>query len=423
MAEFRLHFEWEESPRVRTPELAATWARLEIYANEQPITKVEAQRTQSIRTGIYVPLFPVAEWLVANWFFLWDEWRADAPQERHSLLAAREGFALPNLSFHPTESQLELRWHRTQAPLSGLEFLAEGSAVVRKAAVREECTRLVEAVVERLVNRSVDVPQLVSDWRAVLAAANDPEQRAFCERAARLGCDPFDISQETANQIEGLGLILPEPLLDDFCDAIHLDRLASGARTVREFIDHAASTSAGPGRWRETRAMLRLLAESQPWKTGYAEARFLRNHFGDSGPIKMGIEDYLGDRLGQFQVDSFEVATRVGGITAPGATGAPVFGCSPALREESKRFLLCRALSDHLVTGLPSLVTSGQSEHQQRNRAFAAEFLAPAEALRSSIHGGAVGEDELGDLAAEYRVSEIVIRHQIQNHRLASIAG
>jgi hypothetical protein len=258
MAEFRLHFEWEESPRVRTPELAATWARLEIYANQHPVTKVEAQRTQSIRTGIYVPLFPVAEWLVANWFFLWDEWRPDAPQERHSLLAAREGFALPALSFHPTESQLELRWHRSHAPLSGLEFLAEGSAIVRKAAVREECARLVEAVVERLGTRSVDVPQLVSEWRAVLEATNDPEQRAFCERAARLGCDPFEISPETANQIEGLDSILPEPVRDDFCDAIQLDSLATAARTVREFIDHAASTSTGPGCWRQMRGIMPL---------------------------------------------------------------------------------------------------------------------------------------------------------------------
>jgi hypothetical protein len=77
MLDFRFQFEWEDSPRVRAPELDATWARLEIYARDEPITKVEAKRAQSVRTGIYVPLYPIAEWIVANWWFLWDEWRAD----------------------------------------------------------------------------------------------------------------------------------------------------------------------------------------------------------------------------------------------------------------------------------------------------------------------------------------------------------
>jgi hypothetical protein len=63
-----------------------------------------------VRFGIYVPLFPVAEWMVSNWFFLWDEWRSDAPRDRHNLLTAREGFALPDLTFRPTESHMELTW-------------------------------------------------------------------------------------------------------------------------------------------------------------------------------------------------------------------------------------------------------------------------------------------------------------------------
>ncbi len=100
-----------------------------------------------------------------------------------------------------------------------------------------------------------------------------------------------------------------------------------------------------------------------------------------------------------------------------------MFGINPAVPEEKMRFLLCRALSDHLFAAMPSLVTRVKSEHQQRNRAFAAEFLVPAESLRRSIHGGVVGEEELSDLAQEYKVSEFVLRHQIQNHGLAAIAA
>ena len=97
----------------------------------------------------------------------------------------------------------------------------------------------------------------------------------------------------------------------------------------------------------------------------------------------------------------------------------PLFGFPSRLREESKRFILCRALSDYLALGHPSLVTRSVTEHQQRNRAFAAEFLAPAESIRERIGGDRVGEEDIEDLAQEFKVSDRVIRHQIQNHKLA----
>jgi Zn-dependent peptidase ImmA (M78 family) len=101
----------------------------------------------------------------------------------------------------------------------------------------------------------------------------------------------------------------------------------------------------------------------------------------------------------------------------------PVFGVPAQVREEQRRFSLCRALSDYLASGLPSLVTRSQTEHQQRNRAFAAQFLAPAESIRKRIMGWSPDEDGVYELAREFRVSELVIRHQIRNHGLAELVG
>jgi Zn-dependent peptidase ImmA (M78 family) len=64
-------------------------------------------------------------------------------------------------------------------------------------------------------------------------------------------------------------------------------------------------------------------------------------------------------------------------------------------------------------------VTRTGTEHQQRNRAFAAEFLAPAESIRDRIGGDRVAEEDVEELAQEFQVSELVIRHQIQNDKLA----
>ena len=56
------------------------------------------------------------------------------------------------------------------------------------------------------------------------------------------------------------------------------------------------------------------------------------------------------------------------------------------------------------------------------NRAFAAEFLAPHEMLKSDLSGATIGEDEVDDLADEYGVSAFVVRHQIENHGLARVS-
>jgi hypothetical protein len=420
MPDFRFQFEWEDSPRVSAPELDATWARLEIYAGDEPITKVV--RAQSVRAGIYVPLYPIAEWMVANWWFLWDEWRTDGRDGRHSLLAAREGFVLPDLSFLPTETKIEAVWRAgTSSTSARASFLLSGSKVLDKSLVREEFRRLVDAVIERLDVRQVPGSYLVQEWRAVQDAERDPEQRSFCEKAARLGCDPFDVETSVATQIEHIGVVLPEPVVEDFCDAIPLAQMVSGANAVKAFLD-SASASAAPaeqGRWREFQNGLGWQGTGIPWRDGYNEARALRSCLGLAGPIASDLNSFLTRELGSFEIRDFAVPSRIDAISAPTQTGAPLFGYRSHLREENKRFILCRALSDHLASGQASLVTRSGTEHQQRNRAFAAEFLAPAESIKERIGGHRVGEEDIEELAQEFQVSDLVIRHQIQNHNLA----
>ena len=71
----------------------------------------------------------------------------------------------------------------------------------------------------------------------------------------------------------------------------------------------------------------------------------------------------------------------------------------------------------------PVILSSLATDRQAQSRAFAAEFLAPAEALRRSLSDGPVEPEQVDDLASEFCVSSYVIRHQIENHKLATIAG
>jgi hypothetical protein len=148
----------------------------------------------------------------------------------------------------------------------------------------------------------------------------------------------------------------------------------------------------------------------------------LRAHLGLNGPIQDDLISVLRQAIDSFDVQQFDAPIGIEAITAPSPSEAPRLGITNRVeREENRRFLVCRALSDLFALHKPSLVTSGQTEHQRRNRAFAAEFLAPAEAIRERVPAKHVSDEDLEDLAQEFRVSGFVIRHQIENHKLAAV--
>jgi Zn-dependent peptidase ImmA (M78 family) len=93
---------------------------------------------------------------------------------------------------------------------------------------------------------------------------------------------------------------------------------------------------------------------------------------------------------------------------------------APKDNEAGERFLLARGLYA-LLSGAtqdgPRLLTGAGTAMQAAGRAFAAELLAPAAALRARI-GAGVDEEQVEELAREFKVSSQVIDHQLENHRL-----
>ena len=91
--------------------------------------------------------------------------------------------------------------------------------------------------------------------------------------------------------------------------------------------------------------------------------------------------------------------------------------------ETSERFRLARAAFFPVSRGLsasPRLLTGSGDRAQRSARAFAAELLAPTEALARRV-SGSLDDRDLEALAAEFVVSPMVIRHQIENHHLGAI--
>jgi Zn-dependent peptidase ImmA (M78 family) len=94
-------------------------------------------------------------------------------------------------------------------------------------------------------------------------------------------------------------------------------------------------------------------------------------------------------------------------------------------RPDSERFLCARGLLGFLTdkSDHTDFYSSAQTNTQQCNRAFAAEFLAPAYLIQRQLSGDDISSEEVEELAAVFQVSTFVIDHQIRNHHLGKIAS
>ena len=102
--------------------------------------------------------------------------------------------------------------------------------------------------------------------------------------------------------------------------------------------------------------------------------------------------------------------------------GLPAFAFGGSGHESGQRFAFCRALGETLTSPSDTLITKAYSERQQRNRAFAAEFLAPSDGPTKMVATRpAVELSDIDEMAERFDVSPLVVNHQIENHNLARV--
>ena len=434
MPELSFDIDWVDAEGICGPELSATWASLRIRAGDSVLTRVLDSRAKTVREVVYVPLYPLAEWLASNWWFLTREFENPAKEgdpdfhRRHALGASREGYAFPNLEVVPSGARTRLAWDREQFPWGRIEFLDRGELWMDSGEFRETCADLIDRVIRRLAALEIDETFLQEEWSAIQTA--DDDESRFCRTAAGLGWDPYALDDERRGQIllvaEKLGALLDEAVPAMDAENLHvgwpaivsaLEQAKRNAVSFRCLDQHGAEVVQDEG------------TGGSPWEAGYGLARRLRRSLGVDGrplPTMTQIAEALDE-----DPALLETATRPAGmfIDTPLIDGVitrnddqiPAFAFR-RIGKDGRRFHFCRALIEVLASpGADALITRAYSERQQRNRAFATEFLAPSSGLRERISRPVVGSEDIDELALEFGVSSRVIEHQIANHRIARI--
>ena len=418
---------------IQGEELRATFSRLRISVDGVPITRVLDRDSEKVRDYLLVPAYPLAEWIAYHCWFLLYETRnpclgaIDEYPQRHNLRFGSEGYALPDLEIIPTGNSVYLRYDHRSPNFAHVEFLKFGDAYADQEQVTNALASFLEVVLNRLHDKEVARTPLEEEWEAIRMA--DAREAALCRYTAKLGMDPSALEDDAASRLAGLIENVPEGLRDEFFSNATAATAEEDLAIVRGALDRAAASEvefAKLGRLRRELTPCGMLT-GHPWAQGYRAARELRARIDGNLEPFHSVEALL-ERLG---VPGSEVETLCSvdenlpvtfqGVLGVNAKDTPGMVMRPT-HEYSRTFVFCRALFEYLYRReKAALVTTNESETQQRNRAFAAELLAPSRRLRELVTKGHVGWVEIASLAAKFHVSEYVIAHQIENHHLARI--
>lgn len=434
----RIEFEWNDAPDEGDRLESRTMARLMLSIGDQVLTRVLDRSTRSQREGIVIPLHPLAQWLVTQWWSLFYEpWpflpnipgpgRSADPAvrawlHRHCLRTAVPGFASPYVCIFSQGRDVALvgrsdAGDRYQA--TPVKFLHDIDVSLDRDELRGALTRVVEAVLTRL--EGMDEPRVAAlraDWLAI-CSASAPEAE-FCRAAGRLGLDPLDVPSWPPNVASWFERT-PDGELDG---ALAMDLLetpdpptikpaqhAMFERMVQQFGIQSAMPACGPQ------------FDHAAFHDGYRFAEWIRR------ALAVADDDSLGDLRDAskvacdraFVLESASIPE--GGslaLTGWRAHSVPVIAARPTGSLQTRRFLWARALYLALRGSArgPRLVTDSRTWDQRASRAFGAELLAPRVGVVAQFEAAAqrFGRDEaLSQVAEHYNVSAMVIRHQLDN--------
>lgn len=427
MTDLRINFSWRDATGCIDDATRQSMADLAITVNDQPVTRVFDRKSRTMRDPIFVSLYPIAEWIAANWWFLLEENIAPGRSgrrsydQRHSLTHAGDGFALPALSFIPEGEVVLLQWRPRALEHQPIEFVGEGEARLPRDRLREVFSDFVDAVVTRITELGVPDSWLGQEWDSL--SGMETEESDFCRAAARMGLDPFDLPRDMQELVVETAARLPSSMTEDVFRCATPASLHNVSDWLLQGLDATNKTMWKVPVLSEARQALGHYGPASPWEAGYGLARDLRARLDLPITAPLELKAVLGEDLPVIVAKGTSHHPALDGIVA--VRNGSLSCYTAKRREDSQRFFLARAMAMYLErqSAFPAMLSGAVTQSQKRSRAFAAELLAPAEGLKSRLSSDSVGEEEIEELARSFEVSSYVVLHQIVNHKLATVVS
>ena len=388
-----------------------------------------------------IPAYYLAEWIAGNWWpLLWEPRKNEDIGDdqdfldRHCILAAQHGFALPKVLIVPQGKNLNVSAGSRTVPLADdVRFLRSGNVVLPRQDIETELRKFVQKVVSRLSSGHISGTTLQELWE-LIEATTDPEELVFCRLMGALGASPYVPNLRIEEILEFALKAYDDRLVMDLCLASTPEDFGPAERSAE--VAYSAITST-------PNSDLSPLSNVQPppdsvslpaWRRGSNAAERLREKLQISDMDPRGS-----DRLFELlRVDPGRTATTGGnaGVNAPipipivvGIVQRNDQAVRIALVQENerhRRFAAARGIfaawaSEQLQES--RFLTPSVTRDQQANRSFAAEILAPFSYIRSQAMRGRISQDRIFELASDLNIGSDVVWKQAQNKGLQVVRG
>lgn len=417
-----------------SPEEMATFGLFSVTANDRLLTAGQDTDSGELRHGPFVAGYPVAEWLVWNW------WRIRCEMGRPSNLISRrrwdfahristvgEGFVWPNITLFTDGLQCFLE--SGPSCESGAPLFRYIGASRRETVPAQELETAIDGFVadifDKLSDHGIHDTNLHRLWNDLETERRDPEIMLFRRLEAQLGYDPDEADETELCRHLADAKNLGEEALGEIAGDSALRGHRRGRMLSAGEVSDIAQHSGFDADMNDAVAPPDEVDLPRPgnvpaWRVGKSAARNLRH-----------LLDLDGQPIGNVKLSEFAGTTHDAISNTCRKSDAMAFvldrqgdHARVVLRskwEAGRRFELARLLGDRVVgrrmnyTGerlFPATRTN--SYRQKMQRAFAAEFLSPFAAVEEILDGDY--SEEAQNVAAEhFNVSPMTIRMQLVN--------
>ena len=255
-------------------------------------------------------------------------------------------------------------------------------------------------------------------WREVLAERADPLLSAARKVEARLGYDPDEAPPSLVERLLDLASEAGGSAADEIAP------VCAGSEPTDKFneVMELASQPGVSGRINLPAAVRAAEGDLAPWQRARALALAVRESLGFGGqPVRdEDLADVLQIRSTDLSGSGKSFSHAPIGLGVRDGSGDELKFLFRKKNRPARRFEAARFLADHLYAGradrwLP--VTDAGTARQKLQRAFAAEFLCPINALQEYL-GREFLPEAFEDAAEHFGISELAVKSHLANHRL-----
>jgi len=404
-----------------SPEERAGFGLLTIRADGLALTEGFDDFIKGYRPGPLVSGYHVAEWLAWNWWRL--RWEPRAPSRdwwrAHRMAAIGEGYVWPNLTIFSDGLRTALISDPSSRPdAKPFRYVGAIPRIVPSSLFEEAVDAFIPQIAGRLRDAQIGETNLDCVWRDVLQERSDPDTVLRRKFEALLGCDA-DEADDT--QVERL-IVDSKSLGTAAMNEVAADHPQGGELLTADTLRDIAARHGFDASPRDVvplapRTAPRRSPDVAAWRLGGAAARVLREQEGiGSGLISNTILSRLSAVQEQILTDRNAGPPISFALDNGAAKGRVVLRSK---WETGRRFELARLLGDRIVAlpgGKLFPATRAYTYRQKMQRSFAAELLAPFQALDEMLAGDYSMEKQQ-DAADHFKVSELTIRTLLVNHR------